>query len=151
MSSYGERLEKALKDTGRDRKWLADQIGITVQALSPLMAGKTVALTASNHEKAAAALQVDGYWLANGTPRPADPFANPPPPPSNVYQIREAGSYYGKSKIVESIKILEGLSDEALLEAVYWLRGFAAGKESEKKSEATLPNHPLSAPPSAAG
>jgi hypothetical protein len=151
MNTYGERLEKALKDSGRDRKWLADKIGITVQALSPLMAGKTVALTATNHEKAVAALKVDGYWLANGTPRPTDPFANPAPPLSNVYQIREAGSYYGKPKIVEAIKILEGLSDEALLEAVYWLRGFAAGKESEKKSEATLPNHPVPTAPGAAG
>lgn len=145
MNTYGERLEKALKDSGHDRKWLADKIGITVQALSPLMAGKTVALTAANHEKAALVLEVDGYWLANGKPRPIDPFASPPPPPSSVHQIREEGRYYGKTRIVESIKILESLPDDALLEAVYWLRGFAAGKETEKNAESQMSNLTVSA------
>jgi hypothetical protein len=151
MSTYQDRLLQAMKANDYDVTRLAKELGISYVAASK--ATKTGALGSKNNLAAAKLLKVRADWLATGQEpmQNTDPFANPAPPLSNVYQIREAGSYYGKSKIIESIKILEGLSDEALLEAVYWLRGFAAGKESEKKSEATLPNHPVPTAPGAAG
>lgn len=67
MDTYGKRLEVALNAKApKDRAWLADKIGITVQALSQVIIGKTKALTAYNHEFAVQALECSGFWLATG-------------------------------------------------------------------------------------
>lgn len=70
MTTYGERLESALKAKRpadkNARQWLADQLGISVQAVGQVLSGKTKALTAENHEKAALALGCSGFWLATG-------------------------------------------------------------------------------------
>lgn len=51
MDTYGKRLDAALAAKApKDRTWLAAQIGVTVQALSQVIIGKTKALTAENHE-----------------------------------------------------------------------------------------------------
>lgn len=69
-TTYGERLDRALRMTGKDRLYLAAQIDISVQAISQVIAWKTKALTAENSARAARVLQVDGYWLATGEGEP---------------------------------------------------------------------------------
>ena len=69
MDTYGKRLEAALisKNPETDnREWFAGKVGISVQAISQVIVGKTKALTSENHEKAVRALGCDGYWLATG-------------------------------------------------------------------------------------
>lgn len=66
MSTYGERLEKALRWSKKDRAELGAALQISVQAIGQVIAGKTKALTAENSARAARFLNVDHYWLATG-------------------------------------------------------------------------------------
>lgn len=51
MDTYGKRLDAALAAKApKDRAWLAAEIGVTVQALSQVITGKTKALTSENHD-----------------------------------------------------------------------------------------------------
>lgn len=65
-STYGQRLELALTTSGKDRQQLADDLGISVQAVSQVLLGKTKALTAENSARAAKFMGVDSFWLATG-------------------------------------------------------------------------------------
>lgn len=69
--TYGQRLDRALKLAGKERPELARKLDISVQAVSQVINGRTVALTAENSAKAARFLNVDGYWLATGIGSPA--------------------------------------------------------------------------------
>lgn len=66
MKTYGERLDVALSRSGKDRAQLSQGIGVSVQAIGQVIAGKTKALTAENSARAAKFLGVDHYWLATG-------------------------------------------------------------------------------------
>lgn len=66
MKTYGERLDAALSKSGKDRAQLSQGIGVSVQAIGQVIAGKTKALTAENSARAARFLSVDHYWLATG-------------------------------------------------------------------------------------
>lgn len=70
MGTYGERLSEAIRLANCDRSELAAALGISVQAVSQVIAGKTKALTADNSARAARFLQVDHYWLATGDGAP---------------------------------------------------------------------------------
>jgi len=65
-STFGERLEEALGLAKKDRQELANALGISVQALSQVIVGKTKALTAENAARAARELGVDMMWLSTG-------------------------------------------------------------------------------------
>lgn len=70
MQTYGDRLERALaakwpKDSN-PRLRLAEEIGLSVQAIGQVCTGKTKALTAENHENAVEVLGCSGRWLATG-------------------------------------------------------------------------------------
>ncbi|MEM4988550.1 helix-turn-helix transcriptional regulator [Collimonas sp. H4R21] len=54
----------------KDRQELADGIGVSVQAIGQVIAGKTKALTAENSALAAKFLGVDIFWLATGVGSP---------------------------------------------------------------------------------
>lgn len=69
-STYGTRLAEALGLADKDRQQLADAIGVSVQAIGQVIAGKTKALTAENSERAARFLRVDPFWLATGEGAP---------------------------------------------------------------------------------
>ncbi|WP_137923922.1 helix-turn-helix transcriptional regulator [Cupriavidus sp. 2SB] len=69
-TTYGERLEEALRLSGKDRQHLADAIGVTVQAISLVIGGKTKALNAENSARAARFTGVDAFWLATGVGSP---------------------------------------------------------------------------------
>lgn len=70
--TYGARLAEALQLAKKDRKALAEELGVSVQALGQTILGKTNAGTAENCAKTARFLRVDMHWLATGEgePRP---------------------------------------------------------------------------------
>lgn len=101
MNTYGERLEAALMAKRpadkAARQWLADQLEISVQAVGQVIAGKTKALTAENHEKAVQALGCSGLWLATGQGelipvQPLTPAPQPGQPVVHVPLLANAGS-----------------------------------------------------------
>jgi antitoxin HigA-1 len=70
VNNYGARLAEALQIARKDRQELADGIGVSVQAIGQVIAGKTKALTAENSALAARFLGVDIFWLATGAGNP---------------------------------------------------------------------------------
>lgn len=66
MDTYGTRLKIALDRKEKDRAWLADRLGISVQAVGQVMTGKTRAFAVENHERAVRELGCSGFWLATG-------------------------------------------------------------------------------------
>jgi transcriptional regulator with XRE-family HTH domain len=68
VNDFKGRLQEAMAFAGHanQRKWLADQIGVTQSALTLLINGQTKNLSAENAARAARALGVDFYWLATG-------------------------------------------------------------------------------------
>ncbi|PRC93070.1 helix-turn-helix domain-containing protein [Solimicrobium silvestre] len=66
MKTYGDRLTESLRIAQKERQELADGIGVSVQAIGQVLAGKTKALTAENSAYAAKFLNVDAFWLATG-------------------------------------------------------------------------------------
>lgn len=63
---FGDRLDQALRHAGRQRKWLADKLGISTTAINAVLTGLTKSMTAENCAEAALLLGVSGYWLATG-------------------------------------------------------------------------------------
>lgn len=67
--TYGKRLQKALKATGKSRKQLAGALDCTVQAIGMVITGGGKAergLSAENNARAARFLRIDSHWLATG-------------------------------------------------------------------------------------
>jgi transcriptional regulator with XRE-family HTH domain len=64
---FSERLEEALRIGGKDRQQLAHALGISIQAVSQILLGKTKAMTAENCVRAARLTGVDSFWLATGS------------------------------------------------------------------------------------
>lgn len=65
--TYGERLQKALEKSGKDRKELAHALGCTVQAVGMVITGGGKAermLSTPYNARAARFLRVDSHWLA---------------------------------------------------------------------------------------
>lgn len=83
MSTYGRRLEKALKTSNKSRKDLAKALEISVQAIGDAIRGKTASFTAANNAKAANFLGVDGDWLATGESDQIVEVREPAPIPLN--------------------------------------------------------------------
>ncbi|WP_227459281.1 helix-turn-helix domain-containing protein [Cupriavidus pauculus] len=75
-TTFSERLEEALRIGGKDRQQLADALGITIQAVSQILLGKTKAMTAENCVRAARLTGVDSFWLATGSGEATNPGAS---------------------------------------------------------------------------
>lgn len=73
---FSERLEEALRIGGKDRQQLADALGISIQAVSQILLGKTKAMTAENCVRAARLTGVDSFWLATGSGDATTPGSN---------------------------------------------------------------------------
>lgn len=65
-SDYAQRLQLAIDEAQMTVRELAEQIGITTQAIYKVLRGDTRALQASHHLKAAKALRVEPAWLSDG-------------------------------------------------------------------------------------
>lgn len=64
--TFSERLSLALSAAVMTPVKLAEELGVTVQAVSQVLSGSTKAMTAANCAKTARILSVDAYWLATG-------------------------------------------------------------------------------------
>ena len=67
--TYSNRLKESLQKSGKSRKLLAAELGVSVQAIGMVLnesGGVERKLMAVNNEKAARFLGVDGYWLLTG-------------------------------------------------------------------------------------
>lgn len=69
-TTFGERLEEALRLAGQDRQRLAKALGVSVQAISHVILGKTQSLTAENAARAARFTGTDYFWLCTGEGHP---------------------------------------------------------------------------------
>ena len=71
-TTYTERFVESIKKIGRkpesskDVRWLAEQTGVSYQAMKKVIAGTTNMLAADNNVRAAKALRVNSEWLATG-------------------------------------------------------------------------------------
>lgn len=72
MPDFGSRLTRALALADKSQRELAAELGISVQAVGQVIAGKTKAMTAENTARAARYLKINQLWLATGEghPRP---------------------------------------------------------------------------------
>jgi transcriptional regulator with XRE-family HTH domain len=71
--TYSTRLKESLQKSGKSRKLLATELGISVQAIGMILneaGGVERKLMAVNNERAARFLGVDGYWLLTGDEPP---------------------------------------------------------------------------------
>lgn len=79
MTTFQERLEKAMEKTGTSPRELADGLGLTYQAVKKVVDGKTRQMAADNCAHAAKFLKVNHWWLATGegAPKPVEvwPFS----------------------------------------------------------------------------
>lgn len=69
VSSYGDRLQEAMKKAKADRKALAAELGMSVQAVGQVITGGRSGeqpFNSENSSKAARFLRVDPHWLATG-------------------------------------------------------------------------------------
>jgi hypothetical protein len=91
-----------------DRKTLARKLGITVQALGQVLGGKTKALDALHHTRAALFLRCDPMWLAAGGPRhaPSSPLGVGEPPPADYDRHLPRGLTTAERDVVESYRQL---------------------------------------------
>lgn len=81
MSTFAERLQLALAESGKTRAELAAALEISPQAVGQQLAGATKSMTAENAARAARLLQVDLHWLCTGegtmlAQPPGQSFAN---------------------------------------------------------------------------
>ncbi|WP_157779629.1 helix-turn-helix domain-containing protein [Cupriavidus pauculus] len=83
-TTFTERLEEALRLGGKDRQQLADALGISLQAVSQLLLGKTKTMTAENCVRTARLTGVDSFWLATGSGEPKGSGASAPQWPFRV-------------------------------------------------------------------
>lgn len=63
---YGGRLKLAMQQSGVTTTALANELGVSYQAVKRVLEGKSKAFSAINNEKAAIVLNVSAYWLASG-------------------------------------------------------------------------------------
>lgn len=67
--SYGKRLDEALKRAGKERRELAAELGLSVQAVGQVITGGrsgSQRFNSENSAKAARFLRIDPHWLATG-------------------------------------------------------------------------------------
>lgn len=88
--SYGDRLKQAMTAAKVSRRTLATSLGMSVQAVGQVIAGKTKALDATHHTRAAIELHCDPLWLATGRPAPATALTTGERPPVSAYDTLTA-------------------------------------------------------------
>ncbi len=90
MVDYANRLDAAIKNAKSSASQLSAELGISYQAIKKVLDGKSTALNAENHMRAARFLGVNSFWLATGEEQMQEqPPAAPPIPIAN-YKVTES-------------------------------------------------------------
>lgn len=93
MVDYASRLDAAIKHAQSSVRQLSDALGVSYQAVKKILDGKSTALNAENHERAARYLGVNSFWLATGEEGMLAGIVNAPAPapiPLRQYRTGEA-------------------------------------------------------------
>src|SRR3954463_16020158 len=126
MSSLADRVRTRLKDLGMTPADLARAVKVKPPSVSAWLHGDTKTIKGENLLRAAQALQCLPQWLATGIGPKTEPSGNV------AHLVREETPAYLTDKLVEEgTEILRRLDRPARLEALQWLRGYAAGRKTE--------------------
>lgn len=66
MADFTDRLKQAMARAGVETRALANELGVSYQAINKLLHGTSKSLSAKNNVKAASFLKVSAAWLATG-------------------------------------------------------------------------------------
>lgn len=97
MVDYWDRLQVALKHASKSLKDLQEHLGVSYQAMKKVADGKTKALSAENHSRAARFLGVNGHWLATGE----ESMLNQTP--SGWEKLEESGKILAQDRLADYI------------------------------------------------
>ena len=89
MVDYASRLDAALKNANSSASQLSAALGVSYQAIKKVLDGKSTALNAENHMRAARFLGVNSFWLATGEEQMLDKAPASPPIPISQYKAAE--------------------------------------------------------------
>jgi len=114
MVDYGTRLAEAMKHAQSSPTALSKALGVSYQAVKKVLDGKSLALNAENHMRAARFLGVNSYWLATGEESLSLKSPAAAPIPISSYKATEndntASSYNWPFKSLSAQQVRE-LSD----------------------------------------
>jgi hypothetical protein len=92
MVDYATRLDAAIKNANSSASQLSAALGISYQAIKKVLDGKSTALNAENHMRAARFLGVNSFWLATGEEQMQEKPPAAPPIPITSYKVSENDS-----------------------------------------------------------
>jgi transcriptional regulator with XRE-family HTH domain len=127
MQTIGERIRRRLGVTKRTQTQLATYCGVSIPSVNDWISGKTTNISAVYFLKMCRFLKCDPNWMIDGVGMEEDIGHS-----SN--EVRESSRYYGDTRIMQAIGILEALEREDRIEALGILQGFAITKKSNSDS-----------------
>lgn len=124
MSSLADRITARLKAVRMTPADLARAVKVKPPSVHAWTNGDTKTIKGENLLRAAQALRCSPHWLATGLgPVGADE--------KTTVAREEPVSYLTDKLVEEGTEILRRLDRHGRLEALHWLRGFAAGRKIE--------------------
>lgn len=130
MSSLSQRIESRLKKLSMSPAQLAREVKVKPPSVSAWLSGDTKTIKGENLLRAAQVLQCSPQWLATGL-GPSDPSAAG----STAHLARDETVSYITDKLVEEgAEILRKLDRQSRVEALQWLRGYAAGRKTSPRT-----------------
>jgi transcriptional regulator with XRE-family HTH domain len=138
--ALADRIQQRLDVLTMNQAELARRSGVKPASVNNWLSGKTQTLKGENLLRAAMALQCNPRWLSSGI------GASTPDNGSTAVIANESRPNWGQPRdddaIEEALAILRRLEPEARLDALQWLRGFAAGRKkgsAQKRGSDPLP------------
>ena len=138
--ALADRIQQRLDVLTMNQAELARRAGVKPASVNNWLSGKTKTLKGENLLRAATALQCNPRWLSSGVGAPT------PDSGSTTAIVSEARPNWGQPRdddvIEEAITLFRRLEPEARLDALQWLRGFAAGRKkgaAQKRGGDSLP------------
>lgn len=120
MSNLAERLRARLAETGLKQNELAKRAGVRPPSVAQWLNGRTKNIKGMALNNAAAALQVNPLWLAEGV-GPKLPTA----PPEPARSAQEPTPTYEAPAVATALQILRALPEAAQVEALAYLQYLA--------------------------
>lgn len=134
LTTLAERIRERLNALGMSDAELARQAKVKPPSVFAWLSGETKSIKGDNLLRAAAALKVTPDWLAYGVGRKLLDER-----PAQI--ASEPATYYGDATIVEAVKLLESMNSAARVEALSFLKVFAAkkGVQTAHSTDTALP------------
>lgn len=150
FQDYRGRLDWAMKQAGVTTQPMADELGVSYQAVKKVLDGKTKAFSAANNDTAARFLGINSRWLATGKGpvRPSDAASDNTrySTTSQAQAARHVGDPQAPNIkpaflhedvwIAEAVRTLQTLPDQDRRAAVLNLRVFVASLDKPQDGQA---------------